>query len=62
MLASYQPNAEQSTAIVRVDAADWACALAPQLKLKDLIISSFVPREECEKVKKRAVWDDEHEG
>ena len=31
------------------------------MKLKDLIISSYIPREECEKVKKRAVWDDRHE-
>jgi len=46
----------------REDMLDTLRALTRQLKLKDLIISSFVPREECEKVKKRAVWDDEHEG
>lgn len=32
-----------------------------QLKLKELIISAFVPREESEKVKQAAIWDDEHE-
>ena len=34
---------------------------ATQLKLKELIIASFVPREESEKVKQAAIWDDEHE-
>ena len=32
-----------------------------QLKLKELIISAFVPREESEKVRQAAVWDDEAE-
>ena len=40
------------------DMFDTIRVLTQQLKLKSLLIDSFVPREECEKIEKRAQWDE----
>ncbi|KAK3264115.1 Envelope glycoprotein gp160 [Cymbomonas tetramitiformis] len=45
----------------REDMLDTIRTLSRQMKLKEIIIYSFIPREETEKVKRRAVWEEEHE-